>query len=135
VLRGGQDFCVHGGRRSLGGEIGRKEEVFFRLVIVSAQCIGWLASTMENLQWFPGEKDFIRSFREGSKVLIVRRGGNAAGRFLEVAVYGAGSRRGIIFIPEGRDGRGWRSFVLELGKISAFLKVPLRLGVVRPATV
>jgi hypothetical protein len=90
---------------------------------------------VENLQWFSGEKDFIRSFREGSKVLIVRRGGNAAGRFLEVAVYGAGSRRGIIFIPEGRDGRGWRSFVLELGKISAFLKVPLRLGVVRPATV
>jgi hypothetical protein len=110
-----------------------RRKFFSGLVILSAQCIGWLASTMENLQWFPREKDFIRSFREGSKVLIVRRGGNTAGRFLEVAVYGAGGLRGNIFIPKGRDGRGWRSFVLELGKISAFLKVPLR--VVRPATV
>jgi hypothetical protein len=30
VLRGGQDFCFHGSRRSFGGEIGRKEEVFLR---------------------------------------------------------------------------------------------------------
>jgi hypothetical protein len=68
-----------------------RRNYFFGLVLLSAQSIGWLASTMENLQWFPGE-DFIRSFREGSKVLIVRQGGNTAGRFLEVAVYGAGGR-------------------------------------------
>jgi hypothetical protein len=52
-----------------------------------------------------------------------------------VEVYGVGGRRGIIFIPEGRDGRGWRIFVLELDKISAFLKAPFRLGVARHATV
>jgi hypothetical protein len=40
-----------------------------------------------------------------------------------------GGRRGIIYILESRDGRGWRSFVIELDKISAFLKAPLRLGV------
>ncbi len=28
MLRGGQDFCLHGSRRSFGSEIGRKEEVF-----------------------------------------------------------------------------------------------------------
>jgi hypothetical protein len=83
----------------------------------------------------PGGEGLYQVFQEGSKVLIVRRGGNAAGRFLEVAVYGVGGRRGIIFISEGRDGRGWRSFVLELDKISAFLKVPLRFGVGRHATV
>jgi hypothetical protein len=121
-----------------GASVVRLEErrkSFSGLVLLSAQSIEWLALTMENLQWCPEEKDFIRSFREGSKVLIVRRGANAAGRFLEVAVYGVGGRRGIIFIPEGRDGRSWRSFVLELDKISAFLKVPLRFGVGRPATV
>jgi hypothetical protein len=112
-----------------------RRKSFSGLVLLSAQSIGWLASTMEILQWFPGEKDFIRSLREGSKVVIVRRGGNAAGRFLEVAVYGAGGWRGIIFIPEGRDGRGWRSFVLELGKVNAFLKVSIRLGVDHSATV
>jgi hypothetical protein len=121
-----------------GASVVRLEErrkSFSGLVLLSAQSIEWLALTMENLQWCPEEKDFIRSFREGSKVLLVRRGGNAAGRFLEVAVYGVGGRRGIIFIPEGRDGRGWRSFVLELDKISAFLKVPLTFGVGRPTTV
>jgi hypothetical protein len=60
---------------------------FSGLVLLGAQSVGWLTSTMESLLWFPGEKDFVRSFREGSKVLIVRRGGNIAGRFLEVAVY------------------------------------------------
>jgi len=106
-----------------GASVVRLEErrkSFSGLVLLSAQSLEWLALTMENLQWCPEEKDFIRSLREGSKVLIVRRGGNAAGRFLEVAVYG---------------GRGWRSFVLELDKISAFLKVPLRFGMGRHATV
>jgi hypothetical protein len=105
------------------------------LVILSYQSLGWLASTMESLQWCQAEKEFIKSFREGSKVLIARRGGNAAGRFLEVAVYGVGGRRGIIYIPEGRDGRGWRTFVSVLDKISAFLKEQTRLGVARPVTV
>jgi hypothetical protein len=31
------------------------------------------------------KKDFVKSFREGLNVLIVRRGGNVADRFLEVA--------------------------------------------------
>jgi hypothetical protein len=52
-----------------------------------------------------------------------------------VVVYGVCGRRGIIFIPEGCDGKGWRSFVLELGKISDYLKVPIGLGLVRPAPV
>jgi hypothetical protein len=30
VLHGDKDICVYGGRRSLGGEIGKKEEEFFR---------------------------------------------------------------------------------------------------------
>jgi hypothetical protein len=90
---------------------------------------------MESLLWFPGEKDFVRSFKEGSKVLIVWRGGNVAGRFLEVAVYYLGGRRGIIYIPEGYDGRGWSRFVLELGKIRDFLKIPVGHGMVRLASV
>jgi hypothetical protein len=84
-----------------------RRKSFSELVLLSAQSLEWLALTMENLQWCPEEKDFIRSLREGSKVLIVRRGGNAAGRFLEVAVFGVGGRRGIIFIPDvGMGGAG-----------------------------
>jgi len=87
---------------------------------------------MESLLWLLREKDFVRSFREGSKVLIVRRGGNAVGRFLEMTVYVVGGRRGIIFIPKGRDGRGWSRFILELGKVRDFLKAPAGQGLVRP---
>lgn len=89
---------------------------------------------MESLLWYPGEKDFVRSFREGSKVLIVRRGGDVAGRFLEVAVYAVGGQRGIIYFPEGYEGRGWRKVVLELGKVSGFLKSPDGLGMSRVAS-
>jgi hypothetical protein len=63
---------------------------FSGLVLLGAQSVGWLASTIESLLWFPGDKDFVRTFREGSKVLIVRRGGNVAGRSLEVAVFRCG---------------------------------------------
>jgi hypothetical protein len=89
---------------------------------------------MESLLWFLGE-DFVRSFREGSKVLIVRLGVNVAGRFLEVAVYALGGWRGIIYILEGYDGQGWIRFVLELGKVRDFLKIPDGHGMVHLASV
>jgi hypothetical protein len=79
-----------------------KREGFFGEVTLCNQCIAWLASTMEVLLGFPEDKEFVKSFREGSKVLIARRGGNKDGRFLETATYGMGGRRGILLIPEGR---------------------------------
>jgi hypothetical protein len=121
-----------------GASVVRVEERrrnFSGLVLLGAQSIGWLVSTMESLLCFPGDKDFVRSFREGSKVLIVRRGGNVASRFLEVAVYAVGGRRGFICIPEGYEGRGWSKFVLELGKVKDFLNIPNGHGTVRLASV
>jgi len=102
------------------------------LVLLGAQSIGWLFSTLESVLRFSG-KDFVRSFREGSKVIIVRRGGNAAGRFIEVAAYALGGLRGIIYIPEGWNGWGWSRFLAELGKVRDFLiesagKDMVRLG-------
>lgn len=60
--------------------------------------------------------DFVKSLRDGSKVTIVRLGGNINGRFVEVAVYGLGGQRGLLRIPEGRGGWGWLKFVGELRK-------------------
>jgi hypothetical protein len=48
---------------------------------------------MESLLGLPGDQEFIKSFREGSKVLIARRRGNKDGRFLEAVAYGLDSRR------------------------------------------
>jgi hypothetical protein len=89
---------------------------------------------MENMLQFSGDTDFVKSFREALKVLIVRRGGNLAGRFLEVAVYAVGGRRGIILIPEGRKGRGWSLFIVELGKVLGFFKASGRPGFVSPSS-
>lgn len=106
-----------------GASVVRVEErrrKFSGLVLLGAQSIGWLFSTLESVLRFSG-KDFVRSSREGSKVIIVRRGGNVAGRFIEVAAYDLGGLRGIIYIPEGRNGWGWRRFLAELGKVRDFL--------------
>ncbi len=54
----------------------------------------------------PEVEDFVKSFRQGSKVTIVQRGGNRFGRFLEVAGYAVGGRRGLVLFPKGRDGQG-----------------------------
>jgi len=48
---------------------------------------------MEELMGFPGDSDFVKSFREGSKVSIVCRVENKNGRFLEAAAYGVRGRR------------------------------------------
>jgi hypothetical protein len=73
----------------------------------------------------PGFENFVKSFREGSKVTIVQRGGNCSGRFLEVAVYAVGGRRGMFVFPEGRDGRGRGRVSGELSKVLAFFGTPV----------
>jgi hypothetical protein len=106
-----------------------KRKGFFGEVLLSNQCTAWLASTMEVLLGFPGDKEFVKSFREGAKVLIVHRGGNKDGRFLEVAAYGMGTRRGILLIPEGRGGWVWHKFFGELRNAKDFLFARWGVGV------
>ena len=40
-------------------------------------------------------------------------GGNKLGRFVQ-GIFIEGGRKGVIWIPEGRNGRGWRRFAGEL---------------------
>jgi hypothetical protein len=65
--------------------------------------------------WFTDDKEFVKSFRVGSKVLIVRRDGNNSDRFLEVVVNAVGGRRVLILIPKGCVGRCWSCFSAEFG--------------------
>lgn len=39
---------------------------------------------------YPGVKDFVKLYWEGSKVIIVQRGGNRAGQVLELGVFHRG---------------------------------------------
>lgn len=69
-----------------------------------------------------------------SNLMIVRRGGNQVGRFLEVSSFTASGRKGSIWLPKGQDGRGWRRFVGELSKMVAVLESPSGLLVGAVAT-
>ena len=60
---------------------------------------------------------FVRTKREGEKVLILQMGSNAHGMFLLLFELLHGRRRGNIVIPEGTMGSGWRGFGLHLRKM------------------
>lgn len=68
----------------------------------------------------PDSEDFVKYFREGSKVTIMQRDGNSSGRFLVVAVFDVGGRRGMIVFPEGRGEQGWGHVSGELSKVLDF---------------
>jgi len=74
---------------------------------------------------FPEDQEFIKSFREGSKILIARRGSNHVGCFLEAVVFGLGGRKWLILIPEGCGGWGWLKFSDELRKATVFLSAKM----------
>ena len=60
------------------------------------------------------KENIAKSFCEGDKALMVHGGDNKAGRFLEVAVFVEGGRKGGLWLSEGRNGRGWQHFIDEL---------------------
>jgi hypothetical protein len=83
---------------------------------------------LEMLLGLPEEQEIVKSFREGSKLLIARRGGNKDGHFLEVSSFGLGGRKGFIVIPKGRGGWGWIKFFDELRKVVDFLSGSMGSG-------
>jgi len=112
-------FSVEAGSAELRVE--EKRKGFSGYVVLGLSCTAWLLSRVEEVLGNAGIEDFVKSFREGSKATITRRGENRSGRFLEVAVFDGG-RRGRILFPEGRDGRGWSRVSGELSKMLDFLE-------------
>jgi hypothetical protein len=101
-----------------------KRKPFLGVVVLGSLCSACLVDTMKEALKSPGIMDFVKPFRDMSKLVIVRRGGNQAGRFLEVSSFAAGGRKGSIWLPKGRDGRGWRRFVGELSNMVVVLESP-----------
>jgi hypothetical protein len=97
-----------------------KRNGFSGWVLLGERCVAWLLLMVQEVLRDRGSELFVKSFREGSKVTIVRLGGNSSGRFLEVAVYDVGGRRGMVVFPEGRDRRGWGRVFGELSKVLVF---------------
>jgi hypothetical protein len=101
-----------------------KRKSFLGVVVLGSLCSAWLVDTVKEALKSPGIMDFVKSFREESKLVIVRRGGNQVGRFLEVSSFAVGGQKGSIWLLEGRDGRGWRRFAGELSKMVVVLESP-----------
>jgi hypothetical protein len=80
---------------------------FSGYIFVSHHCASWLIDTVEAAVLSQAKEETAKSYREGDKVTMVHGGGNKAGIFLEVSVYAEGGRKGVIWLPEGRFGRGW----------------------------
>jgi hypothetical protein len=100
--------------------VAKKRKDFLGRVRLSSGCVDWLSSMVEEVLQNPDSEDFVKYFREGSKVTIVPRGGNSFGQFLVVTVFDVGGRRGMIVFPEGCDGRGWGRVFGELSKVLGF---------------
>jgi hypothetical protein len=83
---------------------------------------------LEILLGHPEDQNFIKSFREGSKILIAWRGGNQAGCFLKATAFRMGGRKGFIMIPEGRRGWGWLKFSDKLRKAKDYLSAKAGCG-------
>lgn len=108
-----------------GSDVLRVEEKrkgFSRAVLLDSRCAAWLLSMVEEMLRNPTLDAFVKAFRGDSTATFVRKGENKSGRFLEVAVYAVGGRRGLILLPEGRDGRGWSSVSGELSKVLAYFE-------------
>ena len=75
------------------------------------------------------QENFARTFREDNKVFILQMGLNAHGSFLMISELLHGRRKGLIIVPEGKLGSGWRGFGFHLRKAIA----PDSLGAKPPA--
>jgi hypothetical protein len=94
---------------------------FLGLILVDRRRAAWLAATVEEASRSPALADFDKISSEGRKSLSVRGGSNKGGRFLEVVASVDDDRKGIIWIPEARSGRGWRRFTTEIRSLLAAL--------------
>ena len=106
--------------RRLELRLEERRKGFAGFILLGLQCSIWLVATVEDALMFPGKKDFVKSFREYVKVLMVRRGGNKACQLLEVVVYAEEGWKGVIWLSEGREGWGWRRFAGELRQMLEF---------------
>lgn len=69
---------------------------FSGFIFLGLQCSAWLMATIEEALKESVKKDFVKSYHEDVKALMVRGGGNKAVRYLKVAVFAEGGRKGVI---------------------------------------
>jgi hypothetical protein len=101
--KGNALVCLEEKRKGFGG-----------FILLGSKCLVWLVDAVEEAMGAQRKEEFARTFWEGARILKVRMESNKAGRFLEVAVFVKGGRKGVIRLPEGRGGWGWQCFLDKL---------------------
>ena len=112
-----KSFCLSAKEGCPDLHLEEKRKGFVGVIFVSQPCASWLVDMVEEASQSQVKVDIAKSYREGDKALMVHGGVNKAGSFLEVAVFAEGDCKGIIWLLEGRGGRGWHRFANELWRI------------------
>jgi hypothetical protein len=103
---------------------GGKRKGYSGFISLGIKCSEGLAGVVEEALETQRKEDFARSFRDEVRVVKVRMGSNKAGFFLEAGCLRRGCPgKGVIRLPEGRGGWGWKKFVDELRLLMAQLVV------------
>jgi len=76
---------------------------------------------MEDVIQEEGMKDFKRTSRVGVTAFLAQWCSNKHGHYLALAEYDGLGRKGFIVVQEGKGGKGWSSFSLELRLVLYFL--------------
>jgi hypothetical protein len=76
-----------------------KRKSFSGVVVLGSLCSAWLVAMVKEALKSLGVEDFVKSFWEDLKVLIVWRGGNHACRFLELASFAVGGQKRVYLAP------------------------------------
>jgi hypothetical protein len=100
-----------------------KRKGFRGFISLGIKCSEWFVFAMEEALETQRKEEFARSFHDEVRVVKIRMGSNKAGFFLEAAVFVEGAQKGVIRLPEGRGGWGWKRFVDELRLMIAQLAV------------
>ncbi|KAB1204827.1 hypothetical protein CJ030_MR8G007181 [Morella rubra] len=67
----------------------------------------WMVNMASRLQ-VDIHKEFVVKYNEASRAFLAQRCSNKAGRYVAIAEFGGGRRKGVVMIPEGKEGSGWK---------------------------
>lgn len=83
---------------------------------VGLETARWFHRALEGCLKAAG-KGYYSAHRNGDRGYIAQRCSTSRGAYLALVEYGGGGRRSFIFIPEDRNGVGWRNLMVALQEV------------------
>ncbi|KAB1210183.1 UBX domain-containing protein 1 [Morella rubra] len=67
----------------------------------------WVVNMAEKLMAAVGGRSFVSKANDVARAFLAQRCANKAGRYVAIAEFGEGRRRGVVMVPEGKGGGCW----------------------------